>query len=185
MLLGLRVIIFLVCFHATVNRGFFGEAKHLLSKSSTFSDGIGSGTSYEGLAKYDGSVVTRQLVRGLRSNGFELFSEILNDTGLLAELPSFLSCRDASVFAPTDAAIRALPRAVARQLGNDVQLLRNVALLNFVRGKKRLAKLVSQRRGHQYVTLAFNGTQLLKKASLKGNWSVRVYTDKGPRVTLM
>ncbi|CAI5525342.1 unnamed protein product [Closterium sp. Naga37s-1] len=105
-------------------------------------------------------------------------------SGILLELPSFLSCRDATVFAPTDAAIRALPRAVAQQLGSDVQLLRNVALLNFVTGKKRLAKLVSQRRGHQYITLAFNGTQRLKKASFKGDWSVRVYTDKGPKVTV-
>ncbi|GJP79282.1 hypothetical protein CLOP_g9533, partial [Closterium sp. NIES-67] len=135
-------------------------------------------------AKYNGLVVTRQLTRGLRSNGYELFSEILNDTGLLEDLPAFLSCHDVTAFAPSDAAIRALPRRVKLHLENDVGLLREVALLHFITGKKRLWKLVSQRRGHQYMTPAFNGTQRLKKASLRGDWSVRVYTDRGPRVTV-
>ncbi|CAI5524607.1 unnamed protein product [Closterium sp. Naga37s-1] len=130
--------------------------------------------------KYNGRVVTRNLVGAVSAaKNFSTFLNVLRLTGLDKELPDLFDHYDATIFAPTDAAFAAVPKATLSALLKNVPLLREIVLLHIVKGKKLAAKIVSQGRGHEYETAAGMGEAELVKVSARGSGRVQVRPEDG------
>ncbi|CAI5524612.1 unnamed protein product [Closterium sp. Naga37s-1] len=130
--------------------------------------------------KYNGRVVARNLVSAVSgAKNYSTFLNVLRLTGVDKELPGAFDHYDATIFAPTDAAFAAVPKATLSALLKDVPLLREIVLLHIVKGKKLAAKIVSQGKGQEYETAAGMGKAKLVKVSVRGSGSVQVRPKDG------
>ncbi|CAI5521233.1 unnamed protein product [Closterium sp. Naga37s-1] len=100
--------------------------------------------------RFDGRLVMSNLVRELKAaKKYSTFLDGLRKTGLDKDLRDLFHCYEATVFAPTDAAFAGLSSSVKAKL-SDKKVLREVLLLHIVKGKKSNAKLIEQKKGHQW-----------------------------------
>ncbi|CAI7760676.1 unnamed protein product [Closterium sp. NIES-54] len=129
--------------------------------------------------RFDGRLVVSNLVRELKAaKKYSTFLDGLRKTGLDKDLRDLFHCYEATVFAPTDAAFAGLSSDVKAKLG-DKKVLREVLLLHIVKGKKSNAKLIEQKKGHQYKTAADLCKARLVKVSSAGSTKVKVKPEDG------
>ncbi|CAI5459816.1 unnamed protein product [Closterium sp. Yama58-4] len=127
--------------------------------------------------RFDGKLVVSNLVRELKAaKKYSTFLDGLRKTGLDKDLPDLFHCYEATVFAPTDAAFADLSSSVKSKL-SDKKVLREVLLLHIVKGKKSNAKLVEQKKGHQYEAAADYCKARLVKVSSAGTKKVKVKAE--------
>eukprot|EP00475_Leptophrys_vorax_P037293 TRINITY_DN6407_c0_g1_i3.p1 TRINITY_DN6407_c0_g1~~TRINITY_DN6407_c0_g1_i3.p1 ORF type:complete len:210 (-),score=34.43 TRINITY_DN6407_c0_g1_i3:203-832(-) len=133
--------------------------------------------------RFNGDLVKYNLYAGLKAKkNYTTFMRLLKDSDLDRELPDLFNYYETTVFAPTDAAFKALPKDAAALLGDKKRVLREVLRLHFVKGKKVASALIADKEGAQYLTAAQQGRARLFKASSKGDKDLEVNALNGAEV---
>ncbi|GJP44923.1 hypothetical protein CLOM_g4323 [Closterium sp. NIES-68] len=111
-----------------------------------------------------GNRATKALLDALEDD-YSAFLFFLKRAGLDKELPDLLSKYSVTIFAPTNDAFKALDRDTKKKVKEDKVLLRELMMLHITKGKKTFARLLEQKKDHQYSSPAAMGQANLVKRS--------------------